>query len=320
MKKLFLIIALICCAWMEIQAQQFTPPPNRNAALRYWAAFAEMKDHPLDEATGKLIDDVLNGSANWDEKRLGPIVEENAYAVRALQRAVDLPECNWGLDYSLGAAMPLAHLPKARVLARLNALYGVRQLAHNDADSAVATWLAGLRFAQHVGNGVGLIGTLSAKPAFMANLHLLAAAVKSGAVNAELENKIRSALRQLPEDGVPWVDSIKAEVWADEQGLEYLAKAPNFAATSKEFFGKEPSAQDKPPSPSEIRAFHSLMNEVVAAFQLPIPQTQEKWQAIKARLNGMNPVVQAVVPNYGQLNTSRQSVAGEMETLTKALK
>ena len=318
MRKSLLFITLICCTLA--QAQQFTPPPNKNAALRYWAAFAEMKDHSVDEVTGKLMDDVLNGSASWDEKRLGPIVEENAYAVRAMQRAVDLPECNWGLDYSLGSAMPLAHLPKARVLARLNALYGVRQLARNDADSAVTTWLAGLRFAQHVGNGISLIGTLSAKPAFVANLHLLTAAVRSGAVNTELQNKIRIALRQLPQDGVPWLDSIKAEVWADEEGLQYLARAANFAATYKEFFDKEPSADAKPPSSSDIKAFHALMSEIVAAFQLPSAQTQEKLQAINAKLKEMNPAVQAVVPNYQRVNENRQTVANEIEALQKALK
>jgi hypothetical protein len=184
----------------------------------------------------------------------------------------------------------------------------------------VTTWLAGLRFAQHVGNGISLIGTLSAKPAFVANLHLLTAAVRSGAVNTELQNKIRIALRQLPQDGVPWLDSIKAEVWADEEGLQYLARAANFAATYKEFFDKEPSADAKPPSSSDIKAFHALMSEIVAAFQLPSAQTQEKLQAINAKLKEMNPAVQAVVPNYQRVNENRQTVANEIEALQKALK
>ncbi|HZD96357.1 MAG TPA: hypothetical protein VE133_18990 [Candidatus Sulfotelmatobacter sp.] len=317
-KGLLIIITLIACVTAE--AQQFTLPQNNNAALRYWAAFAEMKDRALDDSTSRLIDEVLDGSAGWDEKRLGPIVEENAYAVRAMQRAVSLPECNWGLDYSLGAAMPLAHLPKSRTLARLNALYGVRQLSRGEADSAVATWLAGLRFAQHVGKDIGLIGTLSAKPAFLANLHLLTAAVQSGAMNSQQQGMIRAALTQLPPDGVLWVESIRSEAWADEQGLQYMAKAQSFSEVYKRFIGSEPPAGAKPPSQADMNAFRGLMNEVIAAFQLPQAQTQERLPAIIAKLKEMNPTIQAIVPNYERLSTNRKSVTSDMEALLKSLK
>ena len=287
------IFALVACCGIFAQAQQFTPPQTQNAALRYWAAFAEMKDRSIDTATSKLMEDVLNGNAGWDEQGLGPIVEENAYAVQAMQRATALPECNWGLDYSLGAAMPLAHLPKARVLARLNALYGARQMARGDAEGAVKTWLAGLRFAQDVSKDVGLIAALSAQPAFMANLRLLTKAVNSGSVNSQLENKVRTEIRRLPPDGLPWVESIRMEAWADAESLKYLAKAPDFAAVYKAWFGSVPPQSAKPPSAAEITAFRELMNEVVAAFQLPPAQTRERLATIVARLKTMNPAVQA---------------------------
>ncbi|HWF05381.1 MAG TPA: hypothetical protein VHA06_16970, partial [Candidatus Angelobacter sp.] len=119
---LFIAILFLCSA--SAFAQPFTPPANKNAALRYWMAFAEMADRSADDATIKLMEDVLSGASAWDEQRLGPIVEENSAAVQTLQRGSELTECNWGLEYSRGAAMSIGHLPKARVLARLNALYG----------------------------------------------------------------------------------------------------------------------------------------------------------------------------------------------------
>lgn len=317
--KVLMLVIFACCA-AAAHAQQFTPPQNKNAALRYWAAFAEMKDRSIDDATTRLMEDVLNGTANWDEQRLGPIVEENAYAVRAMHRATELPDCNWGLDYTLGAAMPLAHLPKARVLARLNALYGARQMAKGDSEGAIVTWLAGLRFAQHVGKDIGLIGTFSARPAFMANLHLLTAAAQSGAVSAQVQGKIRLQLRQLPTDGLDWLDSIKAEAWADEETLKYLAKAPNFQEAYKNFFSAAPPQSAKPPTQSDINAFRALMNEVVAAFQLPSPQTRERLAAITSSLKDLNPAVQSVLPNYQKLNDSREQVATEKQSLMKTLK
>jgi len=320
MMKTFLAILLFMWGGAGLRAQQFTPPQNHNAALRYWAAFAEMKDQSIDDATSKLMDEVLNGSASFDEQRLGPILDGNESAVRGLQRGTALPECNWGLDYSLGFAVPLAHLPKARVLARLNALYGARQLAKGDANGAVTTWLAGLRFAQCVGAGVGLIGNLSAKPAFEANLHLLTAAAQSGAINSDLHSKVRAQLRQLPPEGLNWIDSIKAEEWACEEGLKDLAKAPNFQETYKEFFGS-PAPQDAhPPTTAEIAALRSLMSEVVTVFQLPPAQTRERLGAIMARVHDSTPAVQAIVPNFPRLNDSREKLIGEKDALLKALK
>lgn len=317
--KTFVAILLVVSG-AAMHAQQFTPPQNSNAALRYWAAFAEMKDQTIDDATSKLMDEVLSGTAAFDEQRLGPIVDENSFAIRGLQRGTALSECNWGLDYSLGSAVPLAHLPKARVLARLNALYGARQLAKGDADGAVNTWLAGLRFAQCVGAGVGLIGNLSAKPAFEANLHLLTAAAQSGAINSDLHNKVRTQLHQLPAEGLNWIDSIKAEQWACEEGLKDLAKAPNFQETYKEFFGSPAPQAAHPPTAAEIAALRSLMSEVVSAFQLPPAQTRERLSAIMARTHELNPPVQAIVPNFPRLNDSREKLIRDEEALLKALK
>lgn len=326
MKKTALI-AVVAFS-IVVQAQQFTPPPNKNAALRYWAAFAEMKDRPtndgklmpVDSSINKLMDEVLDGTLPWDEARLGPIVAENSFAIRSMQRGTELPDCNWGLDYNLGSAMPLAHLAKARVLARLNALYGARQLAKGNVEGAVATWLAGLRFAQHVGIGIGLIGNLSAKPAFEANLHLLTRAVQSGTLNAELQDKVRKQIGQLPADGLNWIDSIKAEDWAGEEGLRYLAKARDFQGTYKEFFNRVAPQSAHPPTAAEIAEYRNLMNEVIATFQLPPAQTRERLNTVMAKFKDLNPAVSAILPNYQRLNDSREKLIDEKETLLKALK
>jgi hypothetical protein len=247
-------------------------------------------------------------------------VEENSFAVRFMQRATTLPDCHWGLDYSLGQATPLAHLPRARVLARLNALYGARQMAKGDVEGAVTTWLAGLRFAQHVGKDIGLIGALSARPAFMANLHLLTAAVSSGAVNAELQGRIYAQTAKLPAEGLDWIESIRLEAWADEDSLKFLAAAADFPNTYKEFFSYTPMQGAVPPSPADISGFRAMMADVIAAFHLPPAQTRERLAVVNERLKKANPAVQAVFPNYLKLNDSREKVALEKELLRKALK
>ena len=67
-----------------------------NQARTYF--FAEMQDRTVDDSTTKLMEDVLAGTAQWDEQRLGPIVAANEAAIHTMQRGTALPECNWGLE------------------------------------------------------------------------------------------------------------------------------------------------------------------------------------------------------------------------------
>jgi hypothetical protein len=281
-------------------------------------AFADLQDHPADDATTRLMEQVLAGSANWDEERLGPIVDANSAAVLSMQRGSELPECNWGLEYSRGETMSIGHLPKARVLARLNALYGARQMARGDTAGAVTTGLAGLRFAQCVGKDLGLIGILSAKPAFIANVHLLTRVAQSG-LTGELQQKLTAQLRKLPAEGLDWPASIRAEAWADEVSLRHLARAANFQQTYKDFYGTSAPESAHAPTEEEIGEFRALMNEVAAAFQLPYEQAKEKLKPLMARADKMNPAVRSVIPGYLRMNDNREQVATEEQALLKAL-
>jgi hypothetical protein len=316
-RAILFLLALALGVPARSQSREFTPPVNKNATLRYWMAFADLEDHRADESTSKLMEDVLAGTANWDEGRLGHILDENTAAVLGMQRASDLPECHWGLEYSRGASMSVGHLPKARVLARLNALYGARQMAKGDVPGAVTSWLAGLRFAQCVAKDVGLIGILSAKPAFLANVHLLVGAAQKG-LDVDSQQKVRAQILALPAEGLDWPGAIRAEAWADEEALRYFAKAPNFQEAYKDFYSTPPAQAAHPPTDAEIAAFHNLMNDVVAAFQLPFAQTQEKLKTIMARTEKMNPAVQSIIPSYSRMNDARQQVASEQARI-KAL-
>jgi len=99
-----------------------------------------MQDQTLDEGTTNSWEDVLSGlppgcaPIRADRRAQHP-------AIQTMQRQSIYRECNWGLEYDRGSAMSLGHLPKARALARSNALYGVRQMAP-ETPRRVRTWLA----------------------------------------------------------------------------------------------------------------------------------------------------------------------------------
>src|SRR5271154_6658772 len=111
-------------------AQVKTPPETRNAALRYWQAFAELKDPPATEEVQVAMEKTLSGEAEWNEGQLGGIIAANEIALGIMQRATKLPDCDWGVEYSRGPEASMAFVPRAHVLARLNTLRGIRELAH----------------------------------------------------------------------------------------------------------------------------------------------------------------------------------------------
>src|SRR5713101_9881972 len=81
-------------ATLTAGAQSKLPPETRNAALRYWLAFADLQDPPADKATADLLEKTAAGEATWDEAKLGPILDKNETAIWRMQRATKLPDCD----------------------------------------------------------------------------------------------------------------------------------------------------------------------------------------------------------------------------------
>ncbi|MFZ1206309.1 MAG: hypothetical protein WAN97_18495, partial [Candidatus Acidiferrales bacterium] len=202
MRRLFAL--LLSCLIAAAASAQRGMPSERNAALRYWLAFAEMHDPPADKSLADLLEKTAAGEAPWDEAKLGPILDQNTGAILMMQRATKLPDCDWGLDYSQGAQASIAYVPRGRVLARLNTLYGMRLAAKGDTEGAVETWLDGIRFSQDLAKGGSLIFALIGSTAMRSNMHALEQEAQSGKLDAAQKTGIESAVRALPETGFDW--------------------------------------------------------------------------------------------------------------------
>lgn len=110
-----LVITLASANWMHATVKY--PAETKNAALRYWMAFAEMQDTWADKTTQELLEKTAAGDAAWDESKLAPILDANADAIGVMQRATKLPECDWGLEYGRGWKASIAYAPRARACA-----------------------------------------------------------------------------------------------------------------------------------------------------------------------------------------------------------
>jgi hypothetical protein len=281
------------------------PRPSNNAALRYWMAFAEIQDPPADREIVALLERVISGSAAWDEPRLGHVVEMNMPALEIMQRATRLPECDWGLEYELGPNTPVAHLAKARVLARLNVLYGMRQAARGEVSAAADTWLAGLRFAEHMAQGASLFGALTAKAALLTALTALRRTIPATSLDDASVQRIEQAVRRLPQFGIDWGDAIRVEAAAGTMALEQFARSPDARKSFQEAFSEPLPASVKAPSPAEIAQFQSLMERAARALQQDYVALPE-LAGLEAKIRSLNPVIDRLMPSLARVNESRR--------------
>ena len=301
-------------------AQSKLPPETRNAALRYWLAFADLQDPPSDKATTDLLEKTAAGEAAWDEAKLGSILDKNETAIWRMQRATKLPECDWGLEYDLGPRASIAYVPKARVLARLNTLDGMRLAAKGDSQKAVDTWLAGIRFSQHLAKGGSLIFSLVAKMGLISNFHALTQAAQNGVLNGEQKKQVEAVVRALPETGFDWGQAL----WYDadtstDMTIKQMAEATSPGAYYQELMGAPAPDNFTVPKASEIAVYHKLMASAEEALRLPPEQASERLKTLQASVKTLHPFFQQIIPSFTRVNDARGEVQAARQKLLQAV-
>ena len=317
-KPLFIALLLLLFS-MPGKCDTKRPSETRNAALRYWLAFAEIQDQPADENITALLERTAAGEAPWDEAALGPILDRNREAILALQRASKLPECDWGLEYEQGPNASIAYVPRARVLGRLNTLYGIRMAAKNNTAEAINAWLAGVRFSQHVAQGGTLIFALIGKTILLANLQALAPPAESGKLNAQQKHEIAKVVEALPETGFDWGTAL----WFEEEPLDIavkqIARSQNPRKYYEELIGRPAPGIFQLPTQSDIAAFHGLMADAEAAFRLSPDRAQDRLRALQESVKTLHPFYQATIPSFSHINEARTELQLARERLLRAV-
>jgi hypothetical protein len=308
-------IVAICMVAPAARSQEFKPPVTRNAALRYWIAFSLMQDPPADKATAGLLNQVASGKAEWNEEKLGPIIDANRAAILAMQRATRLPECDWGIEMELGPAAPIPPYAKARVLGNLNVLYGMRQVAHHDMNGAVETWLAGVRFAEQLPHGMSLVGTVVGQTVLLANIHALDAEALRGGLDEKLKAEVAKAVRALPEYGLDWSEGWRFETYGMELAMKQMSEAADPKQWYTEINGQAAPSPFVLPTAAELREFQKLMDDVSGAFNLSYPAAKEKLARIEPQIAQLNPTITWIIPNPSRSNERRAEVQAARQKL-----
>jgi hypothetical protein len=301
------------------RAQAKFPPETRNAALRYWIAFADLQDPPADQATQEALEKTASGEIPWDEAKLGGILDRNETAILEMQRATKLPECDWGLEYSQGSRTSIAYVPRARVLARLNTLYGMRRMTKGDTQGAIDAWLDGISFSQHLARGGTLIFTLVAQMSLISNLQALTEAAAAGRLDKAQAREVAQAIKSLPPDGFDWGRALDLEEAVLDDTARRTQKAPDPAAFYREIMGAPAPPGFAAPGPDDLAACHSLFAAAEAALRLPSARVREPLAQLQARVRRLHPFFQNTVPSFVKINEARASVEAARAKLLGAL-
>ena len=317
--KLLLTCLLFASVGGTTSAQAKRPVETRNAALRYWLAFAELQDPPGDKATTDLLEKTAAGEAAWDESKLGPIVDKNEDAILAMQRATKLPECDWGLEYQRGPRASIAYVPRARVLARLNTLYGMRLAAKGKTQEAIDTWMAGMRFSQHVARGGTLIFALVGKMTLVSNLQALTRSARSDNWSDAERSEVRKAVNALPETGFDWSEALWYEQDPLDVAIKEMGEAKSPRAYYEEMMGKTAPGIFDLPTAAEVAAFHNLMGAAGAALRIPPEQAQDRLRALQESVKTLHPFYRETTPSFTRINDARTEVRAAREEMLRAL-
>jgi len=204
--------------------------------LRYWAAMAELREPIVDDdATMNLLPATFAGRVEWDEKKLGPLLDSNLDAIRTMQQATKLPECSWGFDYRHGERTPVWFLMRARRLAQLNGFEGMREMGHGDSQTAVNTWLAGFKFVQDVSRSGPVIVALVAGAMILDNQQPLRNSARQGKLSEQEKKELSAFLKAMPEGGFDWGLPWGVECAIGEQFLQQLRTSGNPKAVYEKY-------------------------------------------------------------------------------------
>ena len=278
-----------------------------------------MQDPPADKATTDLLEKTAAGEAPWDEAKLGAILDKNETAILRMQRATKLPECDWGLEYGLGPRASIAYVPKARVLARLNTLHGMRLAAKGDMQKAVETWLAGIHFSQHLASGGSLIFTLVGKMGLMSNFRALTQAVQSGTLSGAQKRQIEVAVRALPETGFDWGQALRYEEDPLGIALMQMAEAASPGAYYQEMLGNPAPENFVLPTAAEITTFHKLMASAEEALRMRPDAASERLKTIQESAKALHPFFRDAMPSLTRVNDARIETQTARQKLLQAV-
>jgi hypothetical protein len=340
-KRYSLVLAAVAAVATLFTRSATPEPAGTNAALRYWMAFALMDNPAAGSEVANRLEKVAGGQEPWDES-LAPIVDRNREALETMRRGAQVRDCDWGLEEDLGPEVPIAHVARARSLARLNVLDGMRRAQQGRSEQAVEAWLAGIRFSRQLASDRLWISALVAGRSLKSHLQALHATVAAGRLDDGSLDRIARALSDLPEDGFDWglapqheMDGIVRLLASGERAADPLAWYETYFPLTPEEKKAGAEAQARRlgltaaqlANPSSVQGVfrqareraQSLRPAVLAAFKQRPGEADALVREVDAQA-AQDPVLSRAWPSAVRFNEARAELAREREALRDLLR
>ncbi|MGF1578600.1 MAG: hypothetical protein ACFCD0_04480 [Gemmataceae bacterium] len=269
--------------------QENTTDLGKNAALKYWMAFAVMPE--LDTQDRKLLSTPSKVAVN---KHTRALVKKAKTSLTLLHRGASIQPCNWGYELREGTNWLLPHIGRARDLARLATLRARVRLKDGDVQGGTDDLLAAMKLAHHVGKGGLLIEILVEWG--LRHIALKTAAADLAAMTPAQRKQLAANLQKLPP--LPkTVTGTRMEKKAGYRSITYLLRAGKF----EQVFGymtnpergekyiravnavakalKNPATQKK-----AITEFEAIYDRTIQNAALPHFQSVKKLKALQDEL------------------------------------
>ncbi|MEM1183430.1 MAG: hypothetical protein AAGI53_00310 [Planctomycetota bacterium] len=166
--------------------------PSTNAALRYWRAwiFLDESEHAT------LVEDGLDGfgAHGWaPSPELQRLIDDNTDLLTRLERASQIPGCDFGVEYGAGLEALMPHLGPLRLSARLLGADARVRLDKGQAEAATNRLAGAIRATEHMTHDRVLLSSLVAFRTFEPIDDLVRYGLRNEVFDAEQRRVLRDA-------------------------------------------------------------------------------------------------------------------------------
>lgn len=270
------------------------PPDPDNAALLYYQAYISYEK--ADDTMENMVTDLARGNIEPNE-RIKKYIESCRTAIDLATAATEIPNCNWGLKYSDGVSINLAHVAQTRKLVFLITAEARILAAEGDYQKAINRCLTVHKIGKHVGDDTPI--------SFLVSM----------AIDKVVASRIQDILADMPQD-------IETLIWLKAKLAEVPFKTPSLRVAmrlEKECFSSEMRVDKR----DELLAMCSGPGEVGDLEKMAIKRLTEGDEVFFAKnrdyyikhMNSLDEVLESSMPYaevYSRLKQSNEKPGKEI--------
>lgn len=193
---------------------------GKNAALKYWQAFATLPAL-TDGESRKLRSDALSMPLDSAARAL---IDRAGYSLQLLHHGAAEPACDWGVGYEEGIVTRLPQAPAAGVLCSLACLRARLRIEEKRPNEAVDDLVAAMALARHLSMDSGLVVLLVAYNLEHSAGEAMAASLPR--LDSRSLGALQTRLRLLPTGGRP-AEMLRFEETSLEWLIRKVGQAPD---------------------------------------------------------------------------------------------